>query len=40
MAQIAETEEIASETPELKIVDNRPRGERADDAELPPPRRR
>ncbi len=39
LAQIAETEEIA-ETPEVKIVDNRPRGERADDAELPPPRRR
>ena len=38
-AQIADTEESA-ETSDVKIVDNinRPRGERADDAELPPPR--
>lgn len=42
LAQIADTEESVEsvETPEVKIVDNRPRGERADDAELPPPRRR
>ena len=42
LAQIADTEESveSAETPEVKIVDNRPRGERADDAELPPPRRR
>jgi len=39
LAQIADTEESA-ETSDVKIVDNRPRGERADDAELPPPRRR
>lgn len=39
LAQIADTEESA-ETPDVKTVDTRPRGERAEDAELPPPRRR
>ena len=39
LAQIADTEESA-ETPDVKTVDTRPRGESAVDAELPPPRRR
>ena len=39
LAQIADTDGSA-ETSDVKTVDERPRGERADDAELPPPRRR
>ena len=38
-AALAQTEE-SGEVDDVKIVDDRPRGERADDAELPPPRRR
>jgi len=38
-AALAQAEE-SGEVDDVKIVDDRPRGERADDAELPPPRRR